>query len=454
MSRRIYLWVKQHPLIVYLILAYAISWAIVSPLVASAQGFIDVPVPFALHYLNDYAPMLAAITTTRITDGAEGLGELFRRMIKWRVGLGWALVAAFSMPVVFGLAAVIVLAEGGASPDLGLIGKVNYLPYLGLGVWLLWILTAGIGEETGWRGYALPGLQRNMSALSATLIITVFWVGWHLPRFFYFDAFMQRGFSVLPQFALQELALALLLTWLYNGTNGSILMAALLHGGFNTFPASAAAAGGVNTIAIELLVIWAAALLVFALRPTDLSHKEGAVGLVLSGMGSMVLSLVAAIDPATAAGPAFAIFGIAAILLMLVGLSGLHALQKESYGRIGSAGFYTIFIASAVLISGAAVQILGGTSVLLGSAPFERPEFLVVALGLLVGFVLYGVATLRARVLPRWYGVALVVAVPISFALVQYGGILLGLVFVVLGCALWLRGDALVEQPQRARQVS
>lgn len=70
MSGRIYLWMKQHPLIVYFILAYAISWAIVSPLVASAQGFIDVPVPFALHYLNDYAPMLAAITTTRITDGA------------------------------------------------------------------------------------------------------------------------------------------------------------------------------------------------------------------------------------------------------------------------------------------------------------------------------------------------------------------------------------------------
>ena len=88
MSRRISLWMKEHPLVVYFVLAYAISWAIVAPLVASAQGLIEVPVPFALHYLNDYGPLLAALITARIANGAEGLRDLFRRIVRWRVGVG------------------------------------------------------------------------------------------------------------------------------------------------------------------------------------------------------------------------------------------------------------------------------------------------------------------------------------------------------------------------------
>ncbi len=228
MTRRISLWVKEHQLITYFILAYAISWTIVAPLVASAQGLIDVPVPFTLHYLNDYAPLLSALIITGVANGTEGLRELFQRMIKWRVGLGWVLVAAFSPLALFGVAAgVVVIGLGDAPPDLSLLGTITFMPYLGLAGWVFWILTAGFGEESGWRGYALPKLQRNMSALSATLIVTLFWVGWHLPRFFYYGAYMELGFSVLPLAAHGFLAMAIVLTWLYNSTRGSILMAAL-----------------------------------------------------------------------------------------------------------------------------------------------------------------------------------------------------------------------------------
>ena len=76
MVQRPSLWVKEHPIITYFVLAYAISWIIVAPLVASAQGLIDVSIPFSLHYLNDYAPLLAAIITTAIASGREGLRDL------------------------------------------------------------------------------------------------------------------------------------------------------------------------------------------------------------------------------------------------------------------------------------------------------------------------------------------------------------------------------------------
>src|SRR3954447_23420287 len=160
MIRRTSFWVKEHKLITYFIFAYAFSWIIVAPLVASAQGLTDVPVPFALHYLNDYAPLLAAIITTGITSGTDGLRELFGRMIKWRVGLGWVLVGAFSPLVLFGIAiSIVVFGLGDPPPDLSLLGTIAYLPYLGWIGWVFWILTAGIGEESGWRGYALPKLQ-------------------------------------------------------------------------------------------------------------------------------------------------------------------------------------------------------------------------------------------------------------------------------------------------------
>ncbi len=109
MTGRVSSWVKEHPLITYFVLAYAISWIIVAPLIASAQGLIDVPVPFALHYLNDYGPLLAAIITAGIANGTEGLRDLFRRMARWRVGLSWVLIAAFSPLALFGIAAGIYL---------------------------------------------------------------------------------------------------------------------------------------------------------------------------------------------------------------------------------------------------------------------------------------------------------------------------------------------------------
>ncbi len=273
MVGRASLWVKEHPIITYFILAYAISWIIEAPLVASAQGFIDVSVPFALHYLNDYAPLSAAIITTAIANGTEGLRELFQRMIKWRVGLGWVLVAAFSPLALFGIATgMVIVGMGEEPPDLSLLGSITYLPYLGGGGWIFWILTAGIGEESGWRGYALPSLQGNMSALSATLIVTLLWVGWHLPRFFYYGNYMLLSLYALPLAAHGFLALAFVLTWLYNGTHGSVLMAALFHGGYNFWDASPADTGFVYDTINALLIIWAVAL-VIVFRPANLSHK-------------------------------------------------------------------------------------------------------------------------------------------------------------------------------------
>jgi uncharacterized protein len=96
---------------------------------------------------------------------------------------------------------------------------------------------------------------------------------WHLPRFFYFDGFVDQGFSALPLFALQLLVLAILLTWLYNSGRGNILAAALFQSGFNFFLASPAAVGETTIIIRGLMLLWSIAVIV-RFKPTTLSAKD------------------------------------------------------------------------------------------------------------------------------------------------------------------------------------
>lgn len=129
------------------------------------------------------------------------------------------------------------------------------------------------------------------------------------------------------------------------------------------------------------------------------------------------------------------------LLLTVVGMMGLHVLQKENYGRIGRGGFWTVVVASLG-------QVLGTLVLLAGSTALAWLVFPVGVLAVLVGFVLYGAATLQARVLPRWCGVGLIVGLPVAIALGLYGGnVLFGLLWLALGYLLLQRAQA--EQPSR-----
>ena len=131
------------------------------------------------------------------------------------------------------------------------------------------------------------------------------------------------------------------------------------------------------------------------------------------------------------------------LLLTVVGMVGLHTLQKEHYGRIGRGGFWTVVVASLG-------QVLGTVVLLAGSTALAWLVFPVGVLAVLVGFVLYGAATLQARVLPRWCGVGLIVGLPVAIALGLYGGnILFGLLWLALGYVLWSWRGATAEQPSQ-----
>jgi hypothetical protein len=181
---------------------------------------------------------------------------------------------------------------------------------------------------------------------------------------------------------------------------------------------------------------------------------------MLAGVAFIVLVLIP--DPRD--GSPFYIFGsvilfvavwlLLLLLLLLVGLVGFHALQKAHYGRIGHAGFYTVIVGASVMV---VTEILTWVGLTLGimALVFPDPVGLLIVM---VGLVLYGVATLQARVLPRWCGVGVIVGVPVlmgtSMVSEKYGemlgGILFGFLWLMLGYVLWSRrGAPTTEQPSR-----
>jgi len=136
---------------------------------------------------------------------------------------------------------------------------------------------------------------------------------------------------------------------------------------------------------------------------------------------------------------------------MVGALLGLRARQAPRYGWLGAVGFALAFLGSVLLCAITVIAIISGDAlgeVVLGTI------FISGMLGWLVGFPLLGIATLRARMLPRWCGVLLLAFFPLFlFLLASYGwgGIALGLLWLMLGYALLSQRDAADQNPVRAR---
>ncbi len=179
--------------------------------------------------------------------------------------------------------------------------------------------------------------------------------------------------------------------------------------------------------------------------------RWGGLAAMLCGVAFIVLMLIPEGPVSSFSGRIGTFVFIVALALLLAALVGFHTLQKDSYGRIGRAGFYTVVVGASAQIVAAVVRLL------VGRTPLEFLD-IVGLLGVFVGLVLYGAASLQARVLPRWCGVGFIVAVPvfiIGSALLggvlggALGGILFGLLWIALGYVLWSRRGSTAEQPSR-----
>lgn len=202
---------RRHPLLAFFVLAYGLTWWIY-PLV-HISPLLGIP--------GLFGPALAAIIMAAVTDGAPGVRALLGRIVRWRVEVRWYVIA-------LGLPTLLAVITAGLHYVLGLGWPVR----LGaMTVLELVVFVLVVGEELGWRGYALPRLLERYSVGTASLILGAVWGAWHLPTFFV-AGMPQRGLPIVASLLL-TVAYSVLLSWIYLHTRGSVLIATLVHGAIN-----------------------------------------------------------------------------------------------------------------------------------------------------------------------------------------------------------------------------
>lgn len=211
-----------------------ISWTLWSPLYIweEINEFWVLP--------GAWGPTIAAILLTLVNSGKVGLKKLFKKLLIWKVNIKYYLFAIFGL-LVIGLISVTVYGLlGGKLPEItwvlegiGLENEDFGLALLLLPVFYLvnTLLGGPIAEELGWRGYAQELLQNKYNPNVSGLIIGFMWSVWHLPLFI----FLPKAVGSMPIWFYIPLmiSMGLVFSWLYNKTNGSVLLAILLHGGMN-----------------------------------------------------------------------------------------------------------------------------------------------------------------------------------------------------------------------------
>jgi membrane protease YdiL (CAAX protease family) len=216
--------IHERPLASFFVLAYAISWILWLPLVVSGDGS---PTGFSvvLVLLGSLVPSSVAIVLVGVMHGKAGVRRLLRRLLIWRVGIGWWVAVVLVSALGVGAVGLSVLL-GGDSPDVTVT-----IP--GAVVLLLLSIFPGSagGEEIGWRGFALPHLQAVRSAFGASVVLGIAWGVWHLPL--YLTGADLRPLSLFAPWVVLTVAASIILTWIYNGTGGSLLIVVLFHAASN-----------------------------------------------------------------------------------------------------------------------------------------------------------------------------------------------------------------------------
>ena len=213
---------KKHPLLWFFVLTFGITWGLAVILFAFPDFVRRLSGPMSasnpLFILAVWGPNLAAVIVTAAVSGGAGVLALLQRVIRFRVGLVWYLLALLLVPV----GGVLIRLASGLPLVLTTMPGLSMAATLGV-----LMITGTLGEEVGWRGFALPRLLERFSPIVASLLLGAVWGIWHLPSFFV-SGLPQAGLQI-PVFLVGALSLSVIVTWMLIHARGSVFLSMLLH---------------------------------------------------------------------------------------------------------------------------------------------------------------------------------------------------------------------------------
>jgi len=231
--------VNQYPLVIFFCLAYAITWVLWGMLIALS---LDIKNPRGgfLNALAIFGPSLAGIILTFVLNGRQGLFDLFARLSPVHAGLRWVGISLL-VPFLIIIVALLIGMGMGSPIPAKLTVSIWLLPLL-LEAIRIFFAGGPLGEEIGWRGFALPRLlQSHKDTMKASLKLGLVWGIWHAPIYAVAgtgqNEILKSGGSFLilfPAFVIWVMGLAVIFTWLYKSTSGNLLIAILFHTAVNT----------------------------------------------------------------------------------------------------------------------------------------------------------------------------------------------------------------------------
>jgi len=269
-----------HPLLLFFLSSFVLTWGYFW-LIWAPLGL-----PASLIGLGGFGPAISAFLVLAVTSGTPGILSLLRSIVHWRVGVRWYLLALLGVPLLNLFAYLVVpgTLSDFVAPDSRLLRV--YLSEMAMS---LTIGIAPLWEEVGWRGFALPCIQRLYGPVRGTLILGALWGFWHLP--FFFGPLAQTGPDstwlsatiALVEFSIGLTGLSVVMTWILNNCGGSTLLAILIHAAFDSsglalvalFPSTPPYYLPVHYQTLGIAIVFSiAALVLIVVTKGDLSYQR------------------------------------------------------------------------------------------------------------------------------------------------------------------------------------
>lgn len=222
--------IARHPVAAFLIMVYGVNVAVALLPVLTRRDLLpfgQAPYDLLGHIVGSALP---AFLVMAALHGRAGVNDLARRSLRWRVGVRWYVLSLFGVPVATVSVASALL---GAAPLNALLEEWEVLFTVVLPQLLLAIIFSNLAEEIGWTGFLLARLQHRYGPLKAAVVVTVPFALFHLPGFFVESGSVTVALALLGVFAIPHLCSRVIVAWLYNNTNHSVLLVGLFHSAFN-----------------------------------------------------------------------------------------------------------------------------------------------------------------------------------------------------------------------------